>query len=135
MPDEDEQRDKPFATVKDLEARWSGHYIADTDMEEHAETILADASDLIRTYPGHRRCGAATLKRICCAVARRYLEAEEQDLSNVTNLTETVGPVSHSYAFGTASGDLRLWPSEEKQLGVGRQRAWSIDPLTGESRP
>lgn len=130
MSDETEQQ--PFATVADLEKRWYGRKFAGTDKEDHVKVLLEDASDLIRRYPGHRRCTEATLRRICCAVARRTLENEESDLnSNVTNMSETVGPVSQSYTFGNTGADMRLWPSEEKELGVGCQRAWSYDPFEG----
>ena len=130
MSDETEQQ--PFATVADLEKRWYGRKFAGTDKEDHVKVLLEDASDLIRRYPGHRRCTEATLRRICCAVARPTLENEESDLnSNVTNMSETVGPVSQSYTFGNTGADMRLWPSEEKELGVGCQRAWSYDPFEG----
>lgn len=132
MNGDDETEDEPFATVADLEDRWDGRTFTGTAKEKHVRTLLEDASDLIRSYPGHKRATRATLRRICCAVARRTLENEESDLSsNVTNMSETVGPVSQSYTFGNAGADMRLWPSEEKQLGVGRQQAWSYDPFGG----
>lgn len=128
----DDDTEEPFATVADLEERWWGRTFAGTDKERHVKALLADASDLIRQYPGHKRCTKATLRRICCAVARRTLENEESEInSNVTNMSETVGPVSQSYTFGNTGADMRLWPSEEKELGVGRQQAWSYDPFEG----
>lgn len=125
--------EQSFATVADLEDRWPDHTFTDTGKQRYVETLLADASDLIRQYPRHTACTATTLKRICCAVVRRAIEADEQNLSNVQSMSETVGPVSQSYTFGNANGDLRLWPSEERQLGKGRQQAWSYDPLAGRS--
>lgn len=132
MADSDATEEQPFATVADLEKRWYGRTFAGTDKEEHVRTLLEDASDLIRQYPGHKRCTPATLRRICCAVARRTLENEESEInSNVTNMSETVGPVSQSYTFGNSGADMRLWSSEEKELGVGRQQAWTYDPFKG----
>lgn len=122
-----------FASVADLEARWLDHHFTGTDREQYVQTKLDDASDLIRTYPAYKQCNARTLQRICCAVVRRAIEADEQELTNVQSMSETVGPVSQSFTFGTTSGDLRLWPSEERQLGKGKQTAWSYDPLAARS--
>lgn len=120
-----------FASVTDLEARWPDHHFTGTEREHYVQTLLEDASDLIRSYPSHSQCNARTLQRICCAVVRRSIEADEQELTNVRAMSETVGPVSQNITYGTASGDLRLWPSEERQLGKGKQQAWSFDPLAG----
>ena len=122
-----------FASVVDLEARWPDHHFTGTEREHYVQTLLEDASDLMRTYRNWSQCNARTLQRICCAVVRRSIEADEQELINVQSMSETVGPVSKNFTFGTASGDLRLWPSEERQLGKGKQQAWSVDPLAGRS--
>lgn len=122
-----------FASVADLETRWPDHQFTGTERERYVQTLLEDASDLIRSYPSHIRCNARTLQRICCAVVRRAIEADEQELTNVRSMSETVGPVSQNITYGTASGDLRLWPSEERQLGKGKQSAWSYDPLAARS--
>lgn len=71
---EDETDDeKPFAQVGDLEARW---HALTGDERTRAETLLQDASDLIRTTcPQWANAKPATLKRIACMAVKRAMQA------------------------------------------------------------
>lgn len=62
-----------FATADDLEKRW--HALTPTEKHK-ATTLLDDASDLIRTTcPDWQQARPSTLRRICCAVAKRAMLA------------------------------------------------------------
>ena len=125
-----ETYDKPFATAADLERRW--RTLSD-DEKALADIRLADVADLIRSqYPGWVDCTPLTLERISCQVVRRSMESDDNGFpAGATNVSSAVGQVNYSFGFSTASGELRLWPSEERELGKGRQRAFSIDMMTG----
>lgn len=124
--------DKPpgvFATVNNLAESWRP---LDSAEQAKASKLIEYASDLIRTYPGYRTASELTLERICCSVVRRAMEADSNGApAGASNMTQTAGPFTESFAFSNASGDLRLWPSEEAQLRGRKARAASLDMMTG----
>ena len=52
--------------------------------------------------------------------------------AGVSQHTETAGSYSESISYSNPAGDLYLTSAEKKSLGVGCQRAFSIDMATGE---
>ena len=115
---EDETDDeKPFAQVGDLEARW---HALTGDERTRAETLLQDASDLIRTTcPQWANAKPATLKRIACMAVKRAMQAPQ-----------TAGSYSESLSYANPAGDLYLTTSEKEALG-GDGEAWSYDMAGG----
>lgn len=122
----------PFATAADLAARWRTLTTAETT---RAASLLADASDIIRTQPGSRwkSCSAQTLTRITCAMVIRCMDSGT-GMSGVTQSTQSVGPVSESMTWGSAdgggAGSLWLTRAEKQALGIGVQTAFTI-PMGG----
>lgn len=115
-----------FATADDLEKRW--HALTATEKQK-ATTLLDDASDLIRTTcPDWQQARPSTLRRVCCAVAKRAMLAGD-DTAGVSQHTETAGAFSESFSYSNPAGDLYLTSAEKKSLGVGCQRAFSIDMM------
>ncbi len=125
---EDETDDeKPFAQVGDLEARW--HALTGAE-RTRAETLLQDASDMIRTTcPQWHTAKPATLKRIACMAVKRAMQAGP-DMSGVTQSTQTAGSYSESLSYANPAGDLYLTTSEKEALG-GDGEAWSYDMAGG----
>lgn len=121
---DDEETPEPFATVDDLEARW--RVLTETE-RARAEILLADASDKIRvTCPRWAAASAATLRRITCEMVRRAMSVAD-DMIGVTNASQSAIGFSESKTFSNPMGDLRLWPSEIRELGGGVGRIFSTD--------
>lgn len=129
MSDEDEP--ESFATVEQLESGW--HALTESE-RTRAEELLADVSDHIRIVsPIWQRLQQEhprTLKRITCDVVRRIMLSDDS-MPGVTQRTDTTGPFTNSLTFANPTGDLYLRDSEKRILGVGGQRAFSIDMATG----
>ncbi len=129
----DDEDEKPFATAADLERRWRPLSDAEKAL---ADERLMDVTDLIKSqYPGWTDRTPRTLERICCQVVRRSMEADARSDSvpaGATNYSETAGPFSQSFQFAEPTSDLRLWPSEEKELGGRPAKAWTYDMCSGE---
>lgn len=120
----------PFAEVSDLESRW---HALTADETRKAEALIADASDLIvTTCPDWAQASPATLKRITCAVVKRAMLARDE-MTGITQGTQTAGSYSESYTYANPSGDLYLTASEKESLG-GDGTPWSYDLATGEGR-
>lgn len=120
----------PFAEVSDLEARW---HALTGDERAKAEALIADACDLIvTTCPNWRTASAQTLKRITCAVVKRAMLARD-DMTGVTQGTQTAGSYSESFTFSNPSGDLYLTASEKESLG-GDGTPWAYDMAKGAMR-
>ncbi|MCT6899799.1 MAG: phage Gp19/Gp15/Gp42 family protein [Bifidobacterium sp.] len=119
-------KEAPFASSDDLKARWP-----DLSNTEVAETLLSDASQLIRdTCPGWAHASEATLKAIVCAMVKRAMIAGS-DNAGLSSTQETTGPFSQTWNFSNPTGDLYLTRTEKQRLGQGRQRAFSISMETG----
>lgn len=122
----EDEKEAPFASSDDLKARWPD--LSDTEV---AETLLSDASQLIRdTCPGWVHASEATLIAIVCAMVKRAMIAGS-DNAGLSSTQETTGPFSQTWNFSNPTGDLYLTRTEKQRLGQGRQRAFSISMETG----
>ena len=125
---EDETDDeKPFAQVGDLEARW---HALTGDERTRAETLLQDASDLIRTTcppMGQRQAGHVEAHRLH---GRQTSHAGRPRHVGRDPVTQTAGSYSESLSYANPAGDLYLTTSEKEALG-GDGEAWSYDMAGG----
>lgn len=129
-----------FATVADLEARWRG---LSSQEQARATVLLADATDKIKTsVPRWKKASDYTLRRICCAVVQRAMEAKQGDADGlleprgpVTAETHTTGPFSDQFSYANPEGDLYLKAAELKELGGQRSGAFEVDLLAGRVTP
>lgn len=114
----------PFATHGDLEDRWRTLSAAERD---RADVLLADASALVRDLaPSVGDLDPGTPKAIVCAMVKRVMQGPV-DMDGVTQTQQTAGPFSQGVSFANPSGDLYLTKLEKRRLGVGVQRAFTID--------
>ena len=123
---------EPFATYGDLADRWR-HLTPDE--QSRATVLLGDASAIVRSaVPGiDARIAAGDLdegvpKAIVCAMVKRVMQGPA-DLDGVTQVQQSAGPFQQGVSFSNPSGDLFLTKSEKQRLGIGRQRAFSVDLL------
>ena len=120
----------PFATVNDLKARWPDFTAG---AEAHAEVLLGDASQfMLDAYPACVNATANTRKRIVCAVVKRSMQGEAEDLGGVEQMTVGTGPFQDTIKPLNPHGDFYLTEQEQRSLGLGkgrRQQAFEIDPL------
>lgn len=120
---------EPFATLQDLQDRWPDFPVG---AESHAETLLEDASQfIVDVAPSAMDVSANTRKRIVCAVVKRAMQAESADLGGMETIQTGSGPFQDTYKPTNPHGDFYLTGQEKRALGVGRQRAFSIDLLAG----
>lgn len=112
---------QPFAWVDDLAARW--HSLTDSERAT-AATLLADASDVIRTtVPTWTTASPDTLCRVTCSMVKRAMIAA--DNVGVSQASETVGPFANSWTYSNPGGDLYLTKWEKRSLGMSSQTATS----------
>lgn len=120
----------PFAEVADLKARWPDF---PAGAEAHAEVLLTDASQfMLDAYPACARATVNTRKRIVCAVVKRAMQGEAEDLGGVEQMTIGTGPFQDTIKPLNPHGDFYLTKQEQLSLGLGKgrqQRAFEIDPL------
>ena len=120
-----------FAIRDDLVARWPE---MPPYTEDYVNTILGDVSQFILDlYPNVEATATArTLTRVTCAVARRAMDTESNDLVGLDSTTEMAGQVSLTLKPSNPHGDFYLTGGEKKALTGGAARhAWSIDLLAG----
>ena len=120
-----------FATPNDLLTRWPDMPAYPAD---YVATILGDVSQFILDlYPSVRETATQrTLTRVTCAVARRAMDTESNDLVGLDSTTEMAGQVSLTLKPTNPHGDFYLTSVEKKALTGGAVRhAWSIDLLAG----
>lgn len=116
----------PFATVDELKARWPD---IPAGAEDHAKTLLADASDFILdTVPSAAEAPASTRRRVVCAVVRRAMEAGLG--GGAAQASIAAGPFSMNQSPVNPHGDFYLTRNEKLALGRGRQKAFSV-PVGG----
>lgn len=119
---------QPFATVDDLRQRWvSIPKFEDSQIEAHLNDvslfILDHAPDITETVsPG-------TLRRITCQITRRALEAESHNFGGLESVQLGTGPFQDSFKPVNPHGDYYFTALEKKILGIGKQKAASIDLL------
>lgn len=130
----------PFATVADLEERWRG---LSAQEQARATVLLADATDMIKaSAPRWAKATEETRRRICCAVVRRAMLAEQGGADGLTEPrgpvsaeTHTTGPFSDQFSYANPEGDMYLKAAELKQLGGQRSGAFEVDLLAGRVTP
>ena len=116
---------EPFATFEDVQARWR---TLSSDEETVANTLAADASDMIRTrWPDvDARIDADSVKRVVANMVKRAMIVG--DSVGLESRSQTAGPfgVSDKYANPNANlyftaDDLRLFEPQEyaKRAVVG----------------
>jgi hypothetical protein len=122
--------DAPFATITDLKDRWRTF---PTGNETYATTLLGDASQFIldEAPRAASEVNPETLRRITCSLVRRSMEAEEEAGFGLEQVQDTAGPFSRSTRAVSPYGDFILSPRERRQLGITKQRAFSVDLLAG----
>ena len=112
----------PFATLTELKQRWPD-FPAGAD--EHAETLLDDASEfIVDMVPAAVNSSPGTRRRVVCAVVRRSMEASLATGSVQT--TMTAGPFNINQSPANPHGDFYLTKNEKKALGHGQQKAFSV---------
>lgn len=72
-------------------------------------------------------------KAVTCDVVIRELNTPGFQLP-ATSYSESAGSVSQSYSLPNSSGAIKLWPSDEKALGLKRQQLGAIDMRTRPGR-
>ena len=73
------------------------------------------------------------LEIVCCQMVRTAMEQQVSGVpTGVTQNTETTGPFSNSYSWASPDGYLRWNNDYLTVLGLGGQRAYSIDMASGE---
>ena len=114
----------PFATVEELRTRWPS---MPAGSDDYAKTLLEDASQfIIDTVPQAVNASEATLRRITCAVVRRYMEQEDIGVGAYSNMQTTTGPFSQSMSPVSPGGGFWLKLDEKRALGWRKQSAFSI---------
>lgn len=129
---------EPFATTADLVKRWRPLTAAE---EITARELLDDASAEIRALrrgidallivvppATEPEIDPQVVKRVVCAMVKRSMLVPVDQLP-VTSLQESAGPYAQTQSFANPTGDLFLTKGEKRMLGIGRQRAFSIDLL------
>lgn len=120
----------PFATVQDLKDRWPDF---PTGAETHAGVLLGDASQyILDVAPSAANATENTRKRVVCAVVKRAMQAEDSDINGYESYQQGAGPYQATLKPLNPHGDFYLTGQEKRALGVGRQRAFSIDLLAGD---
>lgn len=124
---------EPFATLLDLKDRWPDLPVA---QEALATTKLLDTSMMIRSL---RRdiddaiaddavLAHAALVTVC-GVVKRAMQ-RPVGLEGMRQVQETTGPFSQGFTLDNPSGDLYLTKAEKRALGIGVQRAFTVDLLS-----
>lgn len=120
----------PLATVEDLKMRWPDMPLGSGP---HAETLLTDASALIRSQlPANQPLDEQVALMIVCQMVRRAM-ATPAIPEGATSISQSAGPFATTLGFssGGSNNSLYLTRAEKKLLGIGRQRAGSFDLLGG----
>lgn len=120
--------EEAFATVDDLHDRWPD---MPPGSDQLAATLLLDASQfIVDAYPSAVDAPQLTLKRIVCAVVRRSMQAPE-DLTGLESSNVQAGSFMSQRRPVNPHGDFYLTSQEKRALGVGRQRAFEVDMISG----
>ena len=115
----------PFAQVSDLEQRW--RKLSDTE-QNTAEALLADASIMIRNRASDAtHTDADTLRMVVCEMVKRAMAGPMAAGMGVNSIQQGAGPYQQTASFTNPLGDLYLSKSDLKDLGSGRQVAFTIE--------
>lgn len=123
---------EPFANLDDLIVRW--RYLGDDEVNQ-AVTLLDDASAILRTVVRDvdARLEASLLdpvipKMIVCGMVKRAMLAGSA-ADGVSATQEQTGPFMQQVTYANPLGNLYLTKADKRALGVGGQRAFSIDTM------
>lgn len=120
----------PFATAADVEARWRTLTQTETTA---ADTLAADASDMIRTrwqdVDDQIAAGTLTalsLTRVVANMVKRAMIVGDNE--GIESRSETAGPFAHSDKFTNPNANL-YFTAEDIRLLDGRaaRRAFAVD--------
>lgn len=124
---------EPFATVNDLELRYR---LLDDSEKERAETLLSDASAILRaefsrageTIDESDDIQSANLVRVCCSMVRRVLSSGPLD--DVSSVNRMAGSYSEQRTFANPTGDMYITKNERRSLGLPlrKQRIACFNP-------
>lgn len=107
-----------YATLADLEARYTGQIDSDT-----AETLLDDASFWLGVWvPGLDAAVttssdvATAAKLLVVAMVKRALAAQAVDVPGVQSITNSGGPYNQSITYRNPEGNLYLYANELESI-------------------
>lgn len=124
----DEELD-PFATIEEFKARWPDMPVG---ADSFATTLLGDASQyMLDVCPTVMSVSNSTRRRVVCAVVKRSMIAAESGAEGMESINVGTGPFQDSWKPSNPHGDFYLTKQEKLSLGMGRQRAFSVDLLAG----
>lgn len=93
------------------------------------QSVGKDIDAMVAADPDY----ANIAKAVTCDVVIRELNTPGYQLP-ATSYSESAGSVSQSYSLPNSSGAIKLWPSDEKALGLKRQQLGAIDMRTRPGR-
>ena len=115
-----------YATVEDLHDLWPD---MPPGSDAHATKLLNMAAVVIRAEAGDiDDRDADLLKLISCEMVMNAMKSPDHS-SDISSLNMTAGPYTQQVSFRDNADDLYLTRKHRKWLGIGRQRAFSIDLL------
>lgn len=115
----------PFAEVSDLEGRWRP--LSDSE-QTIAETLLTDASIMVRNRASDaKHTDADTLRMVVCEMVKRAMAGPMAAGMGVNSIQQGAGPYQQTAQFANPLGDLYLSKSDLKDLGSGKQVAFTIE--------
>lgn len=98
-------------------------------IRKKGQSVGKDIDALVSADPDY----ANIVKAVTCDVVIRELNTPAYQLP-ATSYSESAGSVSQSYSLPNSSGAIKLWPSDEKALGLKRQQLSAIDMRTKPGR-
>lgn len=98
-------------------------------IRKKGQSVGKDIDALVSADPDY----ANIVKAVTCDVVIRELNTPAYQLP-ATSYSESAGSVSQSYSLPNSSGAIKLWPSDEKALGLKRQQLGAIDMRTKPGR-
>ncbi|MBK0420160.1 hypothetical protein JD276_14070 [Leucobacter sp. CSA1] len=117
-----------YATADDLRELWPDMPVGS---DEHAGVLLAAASAVMRAEARDiAGVDSELLKLIACEMVKTAMRAPAES-DGLASLNLSAGPFSQQASFRADPTDLFLTKKHRRWLGIGRQRAFSIDLLRG----
>src|SRR5690625_4147423 len=108
----------PFATVDELKSRWPD---MPAGSEDHAETLLEDASQFILDVaPSASEVSASTRRRVVCSIVRSAMSANHKEHAGLSQFHVTTAPFTFGGSPSNPHGDFYLTAQERKALGAVR---------------
>ncbi len=93
------------------------------------KSVGKDIDQMVADDPDY----ANIVKCVTCDVVMRELNTPGNMLP-ATSFSEGAGSVNQSYSLPNSSGAIKLWPSDEKALGLRKQLLGAIDMRTRPGR-